>query len=489
MSSGASHPDRDPVPVSATAEVRSPRSLPPASSPTGLARGRLLLVGVGLGLALAFLGGRLLAPGSTTESAEAPTPVAEPAEAGPSPAITVATAELATVARTLAATGSVQAYELLPVTAQAGGLRIERVLVEEGQMVQAGQPLALFDNSLLQAQRQQALAAVQQAEARLAELRAGARTEERARVQEAVRSAEAGVAQARSDLDLVNKRLERNQLLQAEGAIAQDRLDEVRNQQRTAQAALEQATARLQDTRASLQEVQAGPRPETIAQAQAELAQARAQVQLIDTQLRDTRLLAPRAGLIATRFAQVGDTTATSAPLFELIQDGRLEVQLTVPETELPQIRLGQTVRLRSDANPDLTITGRVRAIEPLVRAESRQAIVKVDVPSSGLRPGMFVQGEIVVATAAGVTVPAAAVLPQPDGSSRVFVVQADETVRATTVEMGELLRADQVEIRSGLAPGDRVALKGAPYLQDGERIKIASESLLPEPAPLPNDG
>jgi len=476
----AAIPETSPTDPDPARSPRVPEPLTEVNRPTWLARGQTLALGVAIGVVLALVGSRLLAPRPAAESA-APAP-AVTNSATASLTITVALAEVARVARTLAATGTVQAYELLPVTAQAAGLRIERVLVEEGQAVRAGQPLALFDSSVLQAQRQQALASVQQAEARLAELRAGARAEERSRAREALRSAEAGVAQARADLELVNKRLERNQLLQAEGAIAQDRLDEVRNQQRTAQAALEQAEARRADARATLEELQRGARPETIAQAEAELARAKAQVRLIDAQLRDTRLLAPRAGTVATRNARVGATTSTSTPLFELIQDGRLEVQLAVPETDLSQIRVGQTVRLRSDASPDLNATGRVRQIEPLVNAESRQATVKVDVPSSGLKPGMFVRAEIVVAATNSVTVPAAAVLPQSDGSSRVFVVQPDETVLATPVEVGELLPGDRAEIRSGLAAGDRVAVQGAPYLKDGDRVQIAQE--LPTTAP-----
>ncbi len=479
MSPDASHPD----PTEPTAPpVASAAALHTSGKRTNWRdRGRTLAVGIGLGLVLAFIGSRLLAPRSAAESSGSETVAAS--AAGAAQTVTVAEAAVANVQQILEATGTADAYELLPVTPQTAGLRIEQILVDEGDAVRAGQVLARFDSTVLQAQRQQALAGVQQAEARLAELRAGARSEERARAQEAVRSAEAGVAQARSDLDLLNKRLERNELLQAEGAIAQDRLDEVRNQQRTAQAGLEQAQARLQDARATRQELQSGARPEAIAQAEAELAQAKAQVRLLDAQLRDTRLLAPRAGLVATRTARLGATTSTSEPLFELIQDGRLEVQLSVPETQLEQIRVGQPVQVRSDANPDLTATGRVRDIDPLVDAESRQALVKVDIPSRSLRPGMFVRAEIVVNTAAGVTVPVEAVLPQSDGSARVFVLQADNTAIATPIEMGELLADERVEIRSGLSPGDRVAVKGAPYLNDGDRVEISDDDSFTAPA------
>ncbi|NJO20417.1 MAG: biotin/lipoyl-binding protein, partial [Spirulinaceae cyanobacterium RM2_2_10] len=138
---------------------------------------RSLAIGVGIGLVLAVIGGRLLAPSAPAESADGEAPVAAAGPRAATQTVTVAEAEVTSVQRTLAATGTANAFELLPVTAETGGLRIERVLVDEGEAVRAGQVLAVFDSSVLRAQRQQAIASVQQAEAGLAELRAGARVE------------------------------------------------------------------------------------------------------------------------------------------------------------------------------------------------------------------------------------------------------------------------------------------------------------------------
>lgn len=435
--------------------------------------GRGILLGIAMGLALAFVGSRIVPPGQANPDSTSP-PAAK--TQAPAQSVTVAEVKLVPVSRTLDATGTVTAFEMLPVMSQATGLQIKNVLVEEGDFVKAGQTLVRLDDSVLQAQLAQARASVAQAEARVAELRAGSRSEEIARAKESIRSAEAGVRQAESDLNLASQRAVRNRMLQAEGAIARDRLDEVLNVERNSQAALDQARAQLQEARQQLAELEAGPRPEAIAQAEAQLAQAKGQVQLITAQLNDTRVVAPASGKIAKREASVGDLTSSSKKLFEIIQNGRIELQAKVPETQLPQIRPGQSVEIASDADSKLRLTGTVREIDPIVDAESRQATVKVDLPAgANLKPGMFLRAAIVTSAATGLTAPTEAILPQADGSSLAYIVQPDNTVKAQTLEIGKILPGGQVEIKSGLNSGDRIVLKGAAYLKDGDRISVNS--------------
>ncbi len=65
------------------------------------------------------------------------------------------------------------------------------------------------------------------------------------------------------------------------------------------------------------------------------------------------------------------------------------------------------------------------------------------------------------------------AVLPQSDGSAIAYVLQADNTVKAQPVEMGEILPSEKVEIESGLQVGDRVVVKGAAYLKEGDLVEV----------------
>ncbi|WP_446383325.1 efflux RND transporter periplasmic adaptor subunit [Coleofasciculus sp. E2-BRE-01] len=438
-----------------------------------LSGGKGLFLGIGIGVLLALGATRLVS------SQQSDAPIAEPPVAtssAPSQSVTVAQVTSESVNRRLDATGSVAAFEMSPVLSQATGLQIQQVLVEEGQVVKAGQLLARLDDSVLQAQLRQTQASVAQAEARLAELRAGSRSEEIARAKESVSSAESAVAAAESDLELARTRVDRNKILQAEGAIARDRLDEVYNQERSYRSQLEQAQARLREANQQLAQLQAGPRREVITQAEAQLAQAQAQVQSTMAQLNNTRIVAPVSGKIAERNARVGDVTSGSQTLFKIIENGRLELIVNVPETQLPQIKPGQSVTITSDADSSLQLSGNVREIDPMIDEASRQAQVKIDLPASAsLKPGMFLRASITTSAAQGLTVPAKAILPQSDGSAIAYIVQPDNTVKAQSVEVGELLGDNRVEIKSGLSPSDRVVVKGAAYLKDGDNVNVVN--------------
>ncbi|MGD2179686.1 efflux RND transporter periplasmic adaptor subunit [Lusitaniella coriacea] len=437
-----------------------------------LSGGRGVVLGVGLGLFFALIGSRIVQPGSANDAQKPETPAAE--SQAPARSVTVAEVESQAVNRTLDATGTVEAFEMIPVMAEATGLKIQSVLVDEGDIVQKGQLLARLDNSILQAQLVQAQAGVQEAEARLAQLRAGSRTEEVARARESASSAKAAVRQAQSDLTLARQRAQSNRMLASEGAIARDRLNEVLTIERNSQAALDSAQARLREAQQQLAQVRAGSRPEEIAQAQAQLSQAKGQVQLVTAQLADTQVVAPRGGKIAERNARVGETTSSSTTLFKIVQNGRLELQVKVPETQLPQIRPGQKVEITSDSDSQLRLTGTVRDIDPIVDSESRQATVNVNLPNNAnLKPGMFLRAAIITSATPGVTVPADAILPQTDGSAIAFVLQPDNTVKAQTVETGQILPNGRVEIKSGLKPRDRAILKGASYLKDRDRVSV----------------
>ena len=490
-----------------------PKSIPQKdkTSRNWLSGGRGVLIGMGIGVALAVGGTRLLGSQPPKTPAKAPTPATSSATAS-AQSVTATTVETSSVNRTLEATGSVAAYEMIPVSSQATGLQIKEILVDQGDFVKAGQVMARLDDSILQAQLAQAKASVTQAEARVAELRTGTRKEEiaqsearlertRASLKEAQASiprqidqAQAQVQSAKARLTLAENRYKSYQSLVDEGVVTRDRYNETLSEYSSAQANLAEAQQRLEQARNTnnpeidqlaaavkeaeeqLNQLRAGSRQEVITQAEAQLAQAKGQQQAITAQLANTKIDAPASGKVAERNGRVGDVTSSSQPLFKIIDKGRLELLLKVPETQLPQITPGQSVKITSDSDGKLTLTGKVREINPTVDETSRQATIKVELPATDtLKPGMFLRGAIITSSTSGLTVPAKAVLPQADGSAIVYQLQKDGTVKAQKVEVGELMSGDKVEIKKGLSLSDRIVVKGAPFLKDGDKVEVRS--------------
>ncbi len=179
----------------------------------------------------------------------------------------------------------------------------------------------------------------------------------------------------------------------------------------------------------------------------------------------------------------MGDIASAGTPLFKIISGDQLELALTIPQTQLPKVNVGASVQITSGSDPNLQLQGTVRSIDPTVDAQSRKATVKVGLPGSdSLRPGMFLQAAIVTGSRQGVVVPAEAILPQANGGFIVYVLNADGTVKAKSVDVGDRIPAAgstpaQIEITAGLRPDTPVVVEGASYLQDGDLVDVVDTS------------
>ena len=437
-------------------------------------------MGIVIGIVGTMVAMKMLNQNQATESVSTTTPptISSTKATSVSQSITTTTAQIMNVESKIEATGTILPYELIPVMSQANNLQIKSVLVDEGDFVTQGQTLIILDDSVLKAELKQAQALEQNAQARLAELKAGTRPEELARAKENVNIAQSEILQAEADLQLAQAKLKRNRQLESEGAIAKDRLDEFMNDALVKKTNLQKNLARLREAEQKLLELQKGPRPEVIAQAEASLTEAQARVKIIEAKLKDTIIIAPVNGKVAQRNARVGDvaSSSNSQKLLTIIQEGRLELEVRVPENELINISPKQRVKISSAANPNVNLTGIVRDINPIVDRDSRQGIVNVDLPiDNGLKPGMFVQASIITTTSPRLTIPMEAVIPQNNGNGTVYVLQNHNTVKAQQVSLGEIVDNQAIEVLSGIQLGDVIVLKGVNYLQDGNAVDVVN--------------
>jgi RND family efflux transporter MFP subunit len=208
----------------------------------------------------------------------------------------------------------------------------------------------------------------------------------------------------------------------------------------------------------------------------ARVAAMKAQLDAQQLRLRHTQVVASDDGVISSRSATLGAVVPQGQELFRLIRQNRLEWRGEVPSADLARLSVGLPVRVR--AGGTAFADGRIRVIGPTVDAQSRNALVYVDLPEAaarGLRPGTFAAGEFVLGATDGLTLPQEAVALR-DGFSyayRVGELQGDQArISQVKLQLGRRL-GNRVEILDGLKAGEPVVASGASFLADGDIVKV----------------
>jgi len=229
--------------------------------------------------------------------------------------------------------------------------RVQRLLVQEGDRVRAGQLLAELDPVRFQDAVARDRAAVAAQEQVLAKLLAGTRPEE-------IAEARADLAAAKATLDNAELVWQRQRALAAEHYVPEQSLD-------NAAAALKSARANFERSWQALTLAVRGPRKEDIAAARAQLAADRAALSLAERQLQDTKLYAPADAVVQDRIVEVGDMVSASTPVFSLALDNPVWVRAYLPEKALGKVRLGMRADIESDSFPGHSFRGWVGFISP----------------------------------------------------------------------------------------------------------------------------
>ena len=259
-----------------------------------------------------------------------------------------------------------------------------------------------------------------------------------------------------------------------EADLAQARAAAQEAQANAAAARADAERARALQSTGALSEQQITQYLTTERTAAARVASAKAAVAQQQLRLKYAQVIAPDAGVISARNATVGAVAGVGTELFRLIRQGRLEWRAEVTSAELPRIKPGQKVVVKTAAGAG--VAGRVRMVAPTVDAQSRVALVYVDLPpalsaSAPLKAGMFASGEFALGDSAALTVPQQAVVVR-DGFAYVFRLNADNRVSQLKVTTGRRL-GDRVEVTGGLASDALVVTTGAGFLNDGDFVRV----------------
>jgi membrane fusion protein (multidrug efflux system) len=224
--------------------------------------------------------------------------------------------------------------------------------------------------------------------------------------------------------------------------------------------------------------------------------QAQARIREIGATIERKTIRAPFSGFLGIRQVNLGQYLSGGDPVVPLQSLNPIYVNFGVPQQNGAQMRVGRRIRIAGEDLGGIEFEGRVTAIDSVVDQTTRNVQVQATLSNRGgkLRPGMFVEVQVVVgASRSVVPLPASAISYAPYGDS-VFVVtelkdqqgQPYRGVRQQFVKLGDA-RGDQIAVISGLEPGEEVVTSGVFKLRNGAAVRVnntvrPSNSRAPKP-------
>ena len=416
-----------------------------------------------------------------------------------------ATVETGTMVVAVTATGRIEPATRVGLTFESPG-RVAEVLVVEGDLVEAGDPLARVDTSQLQLQVEQSRGALKAAEAQLAQLRAGPRPEEIEQAEANLRSTEAQVSAAVANRNQVAAgptdaeiAAAEAQMVQARTSkeIAQDSYDLIgeegtKKEQAnydlyTAKQELAAAQARLEDlltgpssaelrgaesgvaaaaaqrdaAQAQLDQLLAGPSEEDIAEAEAQVRQAEVALELAEYSLDRATMRAPFRGIVAEVNMTPGEMPPTREAPVLLVDNSAYHLTVAVDELDVSQLREGQKAEISVEALPDADVSGTVTTIDPIAHEETGVVAydvdIEVDEAEAPLRADLSANATIVVEELEEVLrFPSWAVQIDRETGETFVLRRRGEEIERVAVELG-VRQNGVVQAVSGLSDGDEV--------------------------------
>jgi HlyD family secretion protein len=343
--------------------------------------------------------------------------------------------------------GRIEGDDSTVATKTAG--RIREIRVREGDIVKAGDVIALLDEDQASAREQQARSASQEAAVRVTrsqqqisvlqeQLKQAnltvdqAREDAAGRVHQAeaqVATAEANLAQAQAGYDQAHYDVERFTKLARSGDVSDRQREQARTAAESQAAVVESAKKQLAAAHAALTTARANLKnppikssaaaaiqkqidqaQSDVAAAQADAERSRAQVTEATANVSDLTVLAPFDGTIATRVAEPGEVVSPGAAIVTMIDLNKIYLRGFVPEGDIGRVKLGQPARIYLDSSPKTPIDATVSRIDPessftpentYFRDERVKQVVGVKLlitnPNGAAKPGMPADGEILV--------------------------------------------------------------------------------------------
>lgn len=240
-------------------------------------------------------------------------------------------------------------------------------------------------------------------------------------------------------------------------------------------ARLQQSQAQLHQARRNLERekkllAKNAATPESVKSLGESLAIAEAAYQEARVIQSYTRIEAPFAGRVTKKLVNIGDLATVGKPLLNIEDESLMQVTTDIPEALILKVKQGEVLSV-AIPSAGLTVTGTVAEVAPTADPATRSGQVKLTIASNpDLRSGQFARVTLAMQEAKTLTVPGDA-LVNLGQMERLFVVD-DGKARLRLVRSGKRY-GDNIEILSGVNPGEQVVISGQQQLRDGQPITV----------------
>ena len=433
----------------------------------GIALAVLLIVGGGAALRMHLVGAS-----AALKRTASPLPVQT---------MTVELAQSYTTQRSYS--GEIEARRGSELGFEGSGL-VTEVLVDEGDRLEAGQVVARLDTARLLAQRQELIAQQAQAEAMLAELIEGPRSED-------IATAGANVRDLEAQLELAEARYQRRQGLYREGVISLEELDQFSSERSAMQA-------RLDAAHSDLSALETGSRTEEIAAQQAVVRTLEARISTLDVDIRKRELRSPFSGEVATRYVDEGAVIATGTPVLRLVEDTALQARIGISLTAASALSAGsqQTVQVG-----DRSYRATLQSLLPELEGSSRTVTAILTLPADArVLPGEIARLQVTDnIQESGFWLPTTALVRSDRGLWSAYTVAPAESTDESEASHSESADSDTINpdathpefiiqrqeleilqtdgdhvyVRGTIQPGDQLVTTGTHRIVPGQTVTV----------------
>lgn len=336
--------------------------------------------------------------------------------------VKVSSVQTGSIKYIISTTAEIQSFQKVTITPKVNG-ELEKIFVDESDIVANGDTLALIDRKTILAQVEQAKATVKVSEASLKDIEV--------------------------NLEQIAIDLKRTKNLYEEGVETKFKLDQIQTQYNSLLAKKELVLFQIKEAEANLK------------------------MALI--RLDESVITSPISGFVTKKYIDQGNIVAPGANILLIEQINPLKIVISVSSSELSKLALAKPVQISVDAYPDKLFNAFIFKINPAVEQVTQTVNVEVRIPNNEykLKPGMFARADLLLEEHHNVIVVPRDILVRFEKNYYIFVVSGD-TVKQQKVTTG-IEQDENVEIVDGVQIGQTVVVEGQSDLKDGVKIKIVN--------------